>query len=256
LPSVLRGTAVVNWNNLELERLQREEDNVWRRILGAPGYAPLVAMRGDIGTSTMVARDMKTKLKYLRHALTSENKMLAEMVTDMFLKKHAWCRKVERYMEQLEIEGFNGCKEMSEGELVRRIRAWDTEEWRKILEEKVTLSLYRTFKEEIGEEQIYDNTFGSVLLFRARSNCLKLGWRYRFQGGGVECRVCGFEEETLNHFLVDCPGYSTERQKHNMDGVSIEEMLCFRGDRDVSSIRLLLVEMWNRRQGIIGEGRT
>lgn len=250
LPSVLHGTAVVNWNNLELEKLQREEDGVWRKILGAPGYAPLVAMRGDIGTSTMIARDMKTKLKYLQYTNKSENYILPKVIKDMFEKKHAWSRKITRYMEYLGIEDMGNFQRMSEGELVKRIKDWDTGEWRKILEEKTTLGLYRTYKGEIKEEQFYDNTFGSVLLFRARTNCLRLGWRRRFQGGDVGCRACGFVEETLDHFLLDCPRLHSIRVKYGMEGVDMGEMLGFDGDRNMNGTKLLLVEMWKKRQQI------
>jgi len=41
LPSLLFGSAIVPWNKTEIENLQRSENDVWRKILGAPGYAPL-----------------------------------------------------------------------------------------------------------------------------------------------------------------------------------------------------------------------
>ena len=39
------------------------------------------------------------------------------------------------------------------------------------------ITLHREHKNEIKEEQFYGNSFGSVLLFKAKSNSLKLGWR-------------------------------------------------------------------------------
>ena len=64
LPSVLMGTSVVCWNKGEIEKLQRIENGVWRVILGAPSYTANVTLQGEIGASSMEARDMKIKLSY------------------------------------------------------------------------------------------------------------------------------------------------------------------------------------------------
>ena len=53
LPNLLFGNAVVGWNKTEVDKLQRCEDDVWCKILGAPVCAPLVAMRGDVGVTTI-----------------------------------------------------------------------------------------------------------------------------------------------------------------------------------------------------------
>ena len=76
-------------------------------------------------------------------------------------------------------------------------------------ESKTTLELYSRCKKKIGEEQIYENDFNSVLLYRCRSNTLKLKWRNRFAGGDEICDLCGGSEvETLEHFLLDCVSLS------------------------------------------------
>ena len=67
VPSLMFGSAAVEWNRFELENLQRNEDGVWRKILGAPGYAPLVSMRGDLWASNIIAKDMKSKLNYVKY---------------------------------------------------------------------------------------------------------------------------------------------------------------------------------------------
>ena len=46
----------------ELETMQRIENGVWRAVLGAPGYAPVVTLRAKVGTSNMLIRDLKTKI--------------------------------------------------------------------------------------------------------------------------------------------------------------------------------------------------
>ena len=56
-------------------------------------------------------------------------------------------------------------------------REWENVRWKREVESKSTLSYYR-MKQGIGGVQ-YDNSWGAMLMFRARANTLKLGWRER-----------------------------------------------------------------------------
>ena len=84
-----------------------------------------------------------------------------------------------------------------------RVNQWETGRWRREVESKSTLVWYRE-RQSFGGEAGYDSSWGSVLLFRVRSNSLRLRWRERFCGGDVRCSMCGGEEETLEHFLEEC----------------------------------------------------
>ena len=70
-----------------------------------------------------------------------------------------------------------------------RIRKYGYREWKREMDSKSTLELYARFKGEIGKVGIYDNSYNSVLMYRARTNTLKLRWRNRFGGGAVDCRL-------------------------------------------------------------------
>ena len=70
---------------------------------------------------------------------------------------------------------------------------------RRDIESKATLDLYRN-KHGIGDEGIYSNGYGSVLLFQCRTNTLKLRWRQRSEGGAV---VRGLS--TVRCWRGDCP---------------------------------------------------
>ena len=103
---------------------------------------------------------------------------------------------------------------------------WDTERWRSDKKSKIKLAVYNWFKKEISEEEIYVNDYNSVLLYRCRSNTLKLGWRSRFMGGDVGCQVCGLAEvETVEHFLLECSGLREVQRTSGMEGVPISELL-------------------------------
>ena len=71
--------------------------------------------------------------------------------------------------------------------------------------------LYRKSKGKIKEESIYSNNYGSILLFKCRTNTLNLNDRNRFVSGNTECPGCSCDKEDLHHFLLVCPLYSNIR---------------------------------------------
>ena len=123
------------------------------------------------------------------------------------------------------------------------------------MEKKSTLSTYRKHKTEICEEVMYDNTFSSTLLFRARTNCLQLNWRKRFEGESDLCQLCQEGEvEDQEHFLKDCGGLRHVRNRHCVtEDVTLESMLLF-GERrrgDVEQRKQHLLDMWKEREKIL-----
>ena len=59
--------------------MQRIENQVWRQMLGAvgaPRFTLVVALQGEIGASTMKCRDMKSKLKMVKHMKAIKNGLL------------------------------------------------------------------------------------------------------------------------------------------------------------------------------------
>ena len=78
MPAVLMGSSVVCRTRAELETMQRIENGVWRAVLGAPGCAPVVTLRGEVGTSNMHTRDLKTKICYEKYLIENGNELLKE----------------------------------------------------------------------------------------------------------------------------------------------------------------------------------
>ena len=143
---------------------------------------------------------------------------------------------------------------MSGLELKRKIREWDTERWRNDKEGKTTLAVYNQFKKEICDEEIYINDHNSVLLYRCRSNTLKLGWRNRFVGGDVGCRVCGSAEpETVEHFLLECDGLGEVRELSGVEATTVGDLLLFggRGEERVDEYRRYIGRLWSRRAAVL-----
>ena len=218
VPAVMYGTTLVTWNKTELDELQREENKVWRFILGGPGYVTVTAMRGEMGATTVRIRDMKAKLKYVRGVMRGRTGNLTKTVmTDMFERGgDKLVKVVKNYMSDIGISDLDQLEGLSEFELNKRIKVMDENKWRNEMIEQTTMEIYRQYKNNLRLEIIYNNTYESVLLFRARSNSLNLGWRERFSGGSGLCKVCGgCQVENLVHFLLECSAYDYDRSSCN-----------------------------------------
>ena len=63
--------------------------------------------------------------------------------------------------------------------------------------------IYRKGKLEVKEGNYY-NDEESRIIFKMRSNSLKLNDRNRFTEGDTRCELCDTEREDLEHFLLDC----------------------------------------------------
>ena len=98
---------------------------------------------------------------------------------------------------------------------------------------------------------MYSTEYGSVLLFQCRTNTLKLRWRQGFEGGAVDCLLCGGEEETPRHFVVECRELQERRRRYAVYGTeTLEEVLMFmeKNEKKVSRCKKILEEMWRVRR--------
>ena len=83
--------------------MQRVENRVWRQILGAPGYTPVVALQGEIGASTVRRRDMKIKITFAQYMFRTRNGLLEGIFRKMMdeVRPMGWMRQLGKYMGEL-----------------------------------------------------------------------------------------------------------------------------------------------------------
>ena len=175
LPSVLYASEVVVWKRDELAKLQRIENCVWRQILRPSDYTPVVTLQGEVGCSSVEARDRKIKLKFAKHMMETENRIGRRFVMRAVggeVRGTRWSRKVGDYLGALEWSWrdleYNDCKDIG-----RKVENWELMGWREEVRAKSSLGAYRV-RERFGDGRSYDNCWESALLFRARSNTLRL----------------------------------------------------------------------------------
>ena len=144
-------------------------------------------------------------------------------------------------------------------EIKEKLYKLDERHWKVELSNKTSLKTYQEFKNEIKEETgIYDNSEASHILFKARTNTLRLNWRERYMDRNVadpeeitKCPLCKIEAETDIHFFANCTQLEGIRREAPIWEVDMDKkefvrrLLCFNGNtKGVET----LYKLWKTRQ--------
>ena len=229
-PTVLSAAAVVVWTKGERKQLQIIENRVWIQIQGAPIYTPVAALREEIGASSVEGRNMKMKLKFANYMANTSNGLLAAIFRKLTseARPKVLVRQFREYLGELGLD-FSDVWRMDSGDIGREVNKWENNRWRRDVESKTTQELYRS-KGNVGDEGIYSNEYGSVLLFQCRTNTLNLRWRRRGR-----------------HFVVECRELQEIRRRYGAYGTeALEEILLFmeKNEEKVDRCKKMLEEMW------------
>ena len=141
----------------------------------------------------------------------------------------------------------------------RCIKELDSDLWKDEIQKKSTLEKYLIWKDNIKEEEkLYGNGLDSAILFRARTNTLDLQWRKKFIGEDTKCKLCQEEEETLEHFLLECKELNNKRNEclllmrpypENKE-ILIKKLLLFNweNEEEIFRNRKILHKLWKLRE--------
>ena len=259
LPTALFGLGVMTFNIGQVETLQRTENRVNRMILRAARYAPNTTVRGEIGSSTMDSRIIESKFLLIKSIINGDNELVKEvLIRTLKEDNNIWNTKLRSQLGKVNMTEED-LWNMSKENIRRRIREVDKANWVKEMEKIKTLNVYRKFKKEIKNDNIYDNRESSKYLFKARSNTLEVHQRAYFILKGRNkskiCKLCKKEEESLGHFLLNCEILNKERDSifiSRYRGISDDETLgglLFRTEeKDLETLKNMISRMWGTRK--------
>ena len=256
LPSILYGINIINISEETIKELQRIENSVYRSILGAAHYAPNVTLRGEIGASLMKRRVISGRMNYIIGLNHGRNQLLETTLLTMEMEKNTkWIKTTLKYLNEVGMT-FGDLRQKSKKEIKQQLIQWDKEQWKKEMESKTSLQLYRIFKTEIREEDIYDNRPASTTLYKARTNTLQINDRNRHINKETSCMICGDinKKEDIYHFVLHCTGYIDERRKiRELQQPYLENEENILGSflfdrRNIERKKEQLHQMWKRRQ--------
>ena len=139
---------------------------------------------------------------------------------------------------------------------------YDNAQWENELKERKTLKYYKMGKTKIGYEHCYRNNISSQFLAMARINALgleeakKRGCRFY----DATCKLCGYEEEDLVHFVIRCPKLESKRNGEivNKDITDTEESLIHSlfKQKKYQETGKMLKSMWYKRKYLLEKKAT
>ena len=127
------------------------------------------------------------------------------------------------------------------------------------METKITLWVYRKFKDKIKEEKFYDNSWDSEIMFRARTNTLVLEDLKRHSNEDTSCKICGMgEREDLRHFIIRCDKLKWFRDRGLIgEGEERDVLGKMLFDRNnIEDVKKMLGRMWRERGVLDKDKRT
>ena len=221
VPSIMYGLETTVWTKNELERMEVIQNKVGRIALGANRYTAVEAIRGDMGWSTFRERLAKAVLRYRVRLHRMDENRWAKKVFEWniygrwmkdSIKTEMWAGELGMLVRGVMRQGsMDACKR----ELNNKVEEKGRNEWKCKMSGKSTLEWYRG-KDRPGYESCYDGSYGSDLLFKARTKSLELNSRvYRWTNGGSKtCIVCeSGEDETIEHMITECDRYVDARAR-------------------------------------------
>ena len=145
---------------------------------------------------------------------------------------------------------------MSKNAIKKKIREMDNRKWKKDIETKTSLTMYEKHKTEIKEESIYDNRLSTKILFGSRTNTLEINIENRHrENENTKCDLCGKEDETTIHFILECEKLEDKRNKKLIRKYTQKEKedtlakILF-GKDDTEEIIYMLENIWRKRTRI------
>ena len=297
VPSITYGMNVLNWSECELQKLEVIQNKVGRVALGANRYTCVEAIRGDMGWSTFSERSMKGNIMYKVRIERMEDERWVKKIYKDVGRCSKWTNSCKRLVRKCGLscrenvfgrghvagwnvvcingEGYNWSLEKWRQVVNVQVKELAWRKWKNSMNTKSTLEWYRE-KDKPKCEIFYDGSWGSELLFKARSQSLEVNGRtYRWSAdGGRLCNVCESREvESVSHVIVECERYEQERRifiehvnkemNENVFGRWNEDekdvmclLLGIKGEmnvRIIEAVKKFLVNIWQKRKsGIPG----
>ena len=253
IPTILYGAGLYNVTKKEISNLQTKENDCYRTILGAKRGTATSALRGEIGSSLMETRFIESRLMLVKSIIEGKNELLKEVLKRIRKdKKNIWNKRLEEYLKIIDLK-YEDIISMSQKDIKQKIKKRDNELWEKDLTEKASLNRYRKYKTKIKQEDIYNNKYESVLLFKARTGTLELNIEKRHKGEDTTCDLCKTGDETDIHFILECNKLNDKRDKKIIEkykGESKEETIgkMLFSKKGIDKVKNMLSSMWRKRE--------
>ena len=260
LPQIMYVNEVTTFSKNELNELQKIDNWAYRHILKLPKHTPIECLRGELGSSSAISRDMKTKLVYVNNRIndSNNNSLIKEVIEEMVLNGESkWGKQISEYLNNINIT-LETLSSLPVNEIKKLVNEWDTKKWQENLSKKSTALFYD--KKLIKEEIWLDNSYETQILLRCRTNTIDLNWRSKYKldnQANQNCPKCNNQIETLDHFIVECDIGKDTRKKYfseeEFNEFNMGDLLYFTNKINLKKLKSFLKDLWLNRLNYINE---
>lgn len=204
VPALTFSNAVVCVKSEIQSGLEVNQRAVGRLALGAHSKTTNEAVQGDMGWASFEVREAQSKICFEERLRNMDDQRWAAKVLRYLYMKSVdtqWRKRTRRLRTKYMKPGSAG--ETTKA-IKNEVKETETTTWKKRMDAKKSLDIYRIGKQEITREKLFDNTKGSALLFEARAGCLRTKTLIREPVQEELCAGCGNEPETMRHIVTEC----------------------------------------------------
>ena len=211
-------------------------------------------------SSSAKARDAKTKILFIKHALNEDSNQILKTIISKELEtnKTEWSKNALKYIIEFKIN----LQMIITLDKEKKINEIEEKNWKDQMKSKSSLSLYRTHKNKIEEIKWFKNGYKFNILMRARANALDLNWR-NSDPAEKRCNLCLLNEETLKHFVLECPKLQNSRNRFielqlpriQNESKILNKLLMFETNSQLNpnTCADILLHIWQCRNNLIKE---
>lgn len=264
VPSLTYGNEAIVLNKQTRDHIERVQREVGRRMLGANHITPNLAIEGEMGWSTMEAREAKSKIKFKGRLIFMEPHRYPKIIFN-FLRfggqQTEWMKRT-RNLDNIYGRGTERTTRATfkewEVETEKDVKRNQEKIWREGVQKKESLRRYSK-KERPSQEHFYDNYKGSELLFQARVGSLLTAVREMKIFGSVnnECKLCQNKEaEDLEHILLRCSALTskTELKKLREEEIAVSVAIGLEtGEKewDLNDTKNILIHWQEKKKSLL-----
>lgn len=212
IPGLLYGAEAWMPSSDELGRLQRTQNTILRRVLGAPPATPITALLIETGTLPVEALIDKRRLAYLWKLHRMEESSTAKTVmttqTQIYGYSNNWMSGMDNILTKYNLS-VEECKSVSKYRWKKTVKKkiwayWTDKLLKQALEKKKTKKI--ALKSKIRRESYICHLPKKVarIIFLGRCEMLPIKEHTEYEFTEMTCRLCGNENETYRHLTMEC----------------------------------------------------